>query len=82
MASPPYVDLWTKFCYMFLCEQEQHYFFLHFSCRSRGLRIDTGDQDAHEMLHVLLTLLEVEMQKSSENFASKTASLAFYDDKI
>ena len=34
------------------------------------------------MLHVLLTSLEEEAQKSSETVASKTASLAFYDDII
>ena len=34
------------------------------------------------MLNVLLTSLEEEAQKSSETVASKTASLAFYDDII
>ena len=52
-------------------------------CRSHGWRIDTDEQDAHEMLNVLLTSLEEEAQKSTESVAaSKTASLAFYDDII
>ena len=34
------------------------------------------------MLNVLLTSLEEEAQKSSDTVASKTASLAFYDDII
>ena len=54
----------------------------HLNCRSHGWRIDTDEQDAHEMLHVLLTSLEEEAQTSSETVASKTASLAFYDDII
>ena len=57
-------------------------FRLHLICRSHGWRIDTDEQDAHEMLNVLLTSLEEEAQKSSETVASKTASLAFYDDII
>ena len=50
--------------------------------RSHGWRIDADEQDAHEMLNVLLTSLEEEAQKSSETVASKTASLSFYDDII
>ena len=34
------------------------------------------------MLNVLLTSLEEEAQKSTESIATKTASLAFYDDII
>lgn len=50
--------------------------------RSHGWRIDTDEQDAHEMLNVLLTSLEEEAQKCTETVASKTASLSFYDDII
>ena len=65
-----------------LMGKSNHLFFLHLICRSHGWRIDTDEQDAHEMLNVLLTSLEEEAQKSSETVASKTASLAFYDDII
>ena len=47
--------------------------------RSHGWRIDTDEQDAHEMLHVLLTSLEEEAQKGHDSAASRTASLSFYD---
>ena len=53
--------------------------FLQSTSRSHGWRIDTDEQDAHEMLHVLLTSLEEEAQKSHDSAASRTASLSFYD---
>ncbi len=53
------------------------------SLRSHGWHVDADEQDAHEMLHVLLTSLEEEAQKRAEEEAeTSNTSAFFYNDLL